>query len=346
MRLVLISLLMLVANSNIYAQGCCSGGAGSPIAGGASSGVLQEYQMEISINHQFNTSNTFYTGSEVTEPEKYFNNLKSNYLFFRTDYGLSKKLTLSIASGYYLNKTKEAEDITSNRTSSGFSDLIILPRYSVYNKNKKFKRTEIALGLGIKIPLGTHIDSTLTITASSYAPGYPDKDQYERNSPLVQTTNGSNDFMFYSFIFREYQKRKLRLFISALHVKKNFNSLGVKFGDYSSLGLFVSKTFFRKWGLTSQLKLEHIGKIKAVENIDLLADYNIEPISTGSNKAFFTPQISYSQNGLTFFTTSEIPIYQYLHGTQVGSQNQFTFGINYRFLTKECEPEFELENRL
>ena len=254
MRLVLISLLMLVANSNIYAQGCCSGGAGSPIAGGASSGVLQEYQMEISINHQFNTSNTFYTGSEVTEPEKYFNNLKSNYLFFRTDYGLSKKLTLSIASGYYLNKTKEAEDITSNRTSSGFSDLIILPRYSVYNKNKKFKRTEIALGLGIKIPLGTHIDSTLTITASSYAPGYPDKDQYERNSPLVQTTNGSNDFMFYSFIFREYQKKKLRLFISALHVKKNFNSSGIKFGDYSSLGLFVSKTFFRKMGCNYAVK--------------------------------------------------------------------------------------------
>ena len=168
-------------------------------------------------------------------------------------------------------------------------------------------------------------------------------DLYSINPPLVQTTNGSNDFMFYSFIFREYQKRKLRLFISALHVKKNFNSLGVKFGDYSSLGLFVSKTFFRKWGLTSQLKLEHIGKIKAAENIDLLADYNIEPISTGSNKAFFTPQISYSQKGLTFFVTSEIPIYQYLHGTQIGSQNQFTFGVNYRFLTKKPETEFELK---
>ena len=335
MRQVLISFLILVANINIYAQGCCSGGAGGPIAGGAASGVLQEHQMEISINHQFNTSNTFYTGSEVAEP--LFDNLTSNYIFFRTDYGVSKKLTLSLASGYYLSKTKEAEYITSNRTSSGFSDLIIFPRYNVYNKNANFKRTEVALGIGIKIPLGTHMDSTLY---------YSDEwlgDLYSINPPLVQTTNGSNDFMFYSFIFREYQKRKLRLFISALHVKKSFNSLGLKFGDYSSLGLFVSKTFFRQWGVTTQLKLEHIGKIKAAENIDLLADYNIEPISTGSNKAFFTPQISYSQKGLTFFVTSEIPIYQYLHGTQIGSQNQFTFGVNYRFLTKKPETEFELK---
>ena len=335
MRQVLISFLILVANINIYAQGCCSGGAGGPIAGGAASGVLQEYQMEISINHQFNTSNTFYTGSEVAEP--LFDNLTSNYIFFRTDYGVSKKLTLSLASGYYLSKTKEAEYITSNRTSSGFSDLIIFPRYNIYNKNANFKRTEVALGIGIKMPLGTHMDSTLSYSDELVG------DLYSINPPLVQTTNGSNDFMFYSFIFREYQKRKLRLFISALHVKKSFNSLGLKFGDYSSLGLFVSKTLFRQWGVTTQLKLEHIGKIKAAENIDLLADYNIEPISTGSNKAFFTPQISYSQKGLTFFVTSEIPIYQYLHGTQIGSQNQFTFGINYRFLTKKPETEFELK---
>ena len=327
MRIALMSFLILVANSNIYAQGCCSGGAGSPIAGGAASGVLQEYQMEISVNHQFNSSNKFYTGSKSTEP--LFKNLTSNYMFFRTDYGVSKKLTLSLATGYYLNKSKEADYVINNRTSSGFSDLIIFPRYSVYNKNNNFKRTEIALGLGIKMPIGTHIDSTLT--------GPNEWDFYKTNPPLVQTTNGSNDFMFYSFIFREYQKRKLRLFISALHVKKNFNSLGLKFGDYSSFGLFVSKTFFKKWGVTTQLKLEHIGKIQSAKEINPESLYDIVPISTGSNKAFFTPQISYSQNGLTFFATSEIPLYQYLNGTQVGSQHQFTIGVNYRFLAKECE---------
>ena len=130
-------------------------------------------------------------------------------------------------------------------------------------------------------------------------------------------------------------------FSSLLHllqyVKKGFNSLGINYGDYTSIGFFASKTFFYRWGVTSQIKAEKIGQIQSADNIDLEGFYNISPESTGSKKWFFIPQLSYSQNGLTVFATSEIPLYQYLNGTQVGSQHQFTFGVNYRFLTKECE---------
>ena len=310
----------------IYAQGCCSGGAGSPIAGGAATGVLQENQMEISVNFQSNQSNTFYSESNITDP--LFNNLTSDYLFFRSDYGISKKLTLSVATGYYLNKSLIETDNSDTISSKGLGDLIIFPRYSVYNKISNFKRTEIALGLGLKMPLGTHKDSTLV---------YSDEwigDIYSLNPPTVQTTNGSNDFMFYSFFFQEYQKRKLRLFMTTLYVDKGFNSLGIKYGDYASLGLFASKTILRNWGLTTQIKLERIGMIQSAKNVDLIV-YNIDPNSTGSKKVFFTPQLSYSQNGITVFATSEIPLYQYLNGTQVGSQNQFTVGMNYRFLIKK-----------
>ena len=310
----------------IYAQGCCSGGAGSPIAGGAATGVLQKNQMEISGNYQIMNSDKFFSGDKDTS--KLFNNLTSDYLFFRSDYGISKKLTLSLATGYYLNKSLIETDNSDTISSKGLGDLIIFPRYSVYNKISNFKRTEIALGLGLKMPLGTHKDSTLV---------YSDEwigDIYSLNPPTVQTTNGSNDFMFYSFFFQEYQKRKLRLFMTTLYVDKGFNSLGIKYGDYASLGLFASKTILRNWGLTTQIKLERIGKIQSAKNVDLIV-YNIDPNSTGSKKVFFTPQLSYSQNGITVFATSDIPLYQYLNGTQVGSQNQFTVGMNYRFLIKK-----------
>tara|TARA_B100001964_G_scaffold148355_1_gene163486 strand:+ start:187 stop:1206 length:1020 start_codon:yes stop_codon:yes gene_type:complete len=333
MRFFLTSLLTVVFNLQIIAQGCCSGGAGSPIAGGAATGVLQEYQMELSINFQNNSSNKFYTKDEGTDP--LFNNLKTNYLFFRTDYGVTKKLTISLAAGYYQTKSLEDDNESASFSSKGFGDFIIFPRYSVYNKNTNFKRTEIAIGIGMKIPLGTDKDSTLKIPASSWNP----EDIYQINPPTVQTTTGSNDLMLYSFLFREYQKRKLRLFMTTLYMKKSYNSLGIKFGDYASLGLFVSKTVFRKWAVTTQLKLEHVDKIQSAKNIDLLASYSIDANSTGSNKAFFIPQLSYSNKGITVFATSEIPVYQYLHGTQIGSQNQFTFGVNYRFLTKEYESE-------
>ena len=329
MRLLIISLFTLILNTTVFSQGCCSGGAGSPIAGGAATGVLQENQMELSINYQFNRSNKFFNEHKEATPT--FNNLSSDYLFFRVDYGLSKKFTLSVASGYFLDKSKIGKDNSDTISSNGVGDLIIFPRYSIYNKTANFKRTAVVIGLGLKIPLGSHNDTT---NLGSYG-----VDNYQMNPPMLQTTNGSNDLMFNSFFFREYQKSKLRLFISSLYVKKGYNSLGIKYGDYTSVGFFASKTFFYRWGVTAQLKAEKIDQIKVankVSEVDLI-NYSITPESTGSKKWFFIPQLSYSKNGLTVYATSEIPLYQYLNGTQVGSKYQFTVGVNYRFLTKKCE---------
>ena len=163
--------------------------------------------------------------------------------------------------------------------------------------------------------------------------------------------------MLYAFFLREYKKQKLRLFANSLYIRKGYNSLDDKFGDYASLSLFASKTLFRKWGLTTQLKAEQIGQLNAKQSKldrfenntdDFLIDFeagswNDKKDNTGAKKLIFIPQINYSKNNFTFFATSEIPLYQNLKGVQFASQNQFTVGVNYRFLTKECEPEFELE---
>ena len=126
-----------------------------------------------------------------------------------------------------------------------------------------------------------------------------------------------------------------------------------KFGDYTSISLFASKTFFRKWGITTQLKAERIGQIEVRQSklLDLIVSdqyfglphFLDKQKATGSKKWLFIPQISYSQSGITVFAKAEIPLYQYLNGTQIGSNQQFTVGVNYRFLTKECKAEFELE---
>ena len=132
MRFLIISFFTLIFSTSVFSQGCCSGGAGSPIAGGAAAGVLQENQMEISINYQYNKSNRFLSGNRDITP--LFSNLSSDYLFFRVDYGLSKKLTLSVASGYFLSKSLIEKDNADTVVSSGLGDLIVFPRYSIYNK--------------------------------------------------------------------------------------------------------------------------------------------------------------------------------------------------------------------
>ncbi len=337
MRLALLVGITVLISVNTWSQGCCSGGAGSPIAGGAATGVLLKNQVELSANYQFNQSSVFLAGDRDTVA--LFDKLSSNYLFIRADYGVSKKLTMSVAAGCFLDKTlTESSDrnpvtneLESGKliSSKGIGDLILFPRYDIYNKSKGANRTEIALGLGLKIPLGSHTDSNLVISSPIIG------DIYTISPPTVQATNGAHDLMFYSFYLKSFNHGKFRVFSNALYVKKGFNSLGQKFGDYASLGLFFGCNFLKKFGVTAQVKGEIVDQMEAANNVDLLAYYNIYIESTGSKKVFFIPQISFTHKSLTLYTTSEIPLYQYLEGSQVGSQYQFTTGLNYRFLAKK-----------
>ena len=342
MRLIVLAIFSLLFQSFAFSQGCCSGGGSNPIAGGAATGVLQKYQMEVSLNYQNNTSNKFFEGTEEVSQEGIYDELSSQYLFLRTDYGISKRLTLSLATGYHLNKSLGYKDQDTSAGSSGMGDIIIFPRYDIYNETKGNIRSEITLGIGLKIPIGSHTD-TMEIRP----------DIWDLIPPTIQLSTGGTDLMLYSFFFREYKKQKFRLFVNSLYIRKGYNSLDEKFGDYTSVSLFASKTLFRKWGLTTQLKGVSIGRLQInqskKEKFELDENY-FEKITweekrdaTGSEKLIFIPQISYTQNSITFFATSEIPLYQNLKGVQFASQQQFTVGINYRFLTKECEPEFELE---
>lgn len=321
-----ISLFILILSFKSYAQGCCSGGSGSPIAGGASQGVLQDRQMEVSANYQHINSNRFLVGDRDTA--RLFDNLYSNYLYARLAYGVTKDLTISIESGYFLNKTQVGLNKSDTITSKGFGDLIIFPRYDILNKTSEATRTEITLGMGYKIPIGKYNDSTVVYTNPKTGQKY-----YTTSPPTVQPTNGSQDFIFYGFAFREYRNKKIKFFSNLLYIKKGWNPLGQKFGDYSSIGLFVSKTFFKKLGVTLQIKGEHISKMKYDKNIDMLALYNVDVKSTGSRKVFFVPQLSFSHKDFTVYALSELPIYQFVNGTQVASQTQITAGVSYRFYT-------------
>lgn len=326
MRSLLIISFSLFFSNAIIAQGCCSGGSGSPIAGGASQGVLLDRQMEVAVNYQYISTNKFYTKDHDTTA--LFDNLSSNYLYLRFAYGVTKDLTMSIESGYFVNKTLVGLNKRDTTASSGIGDLILFPRYDIFNRTTETKRTEITIGLGYKIPLGKHDDSTVVFTDPTTGKKY-----YTTSAPTVQSTNGSHDFIFYTFLFRAYPLKKFQVFANGLYVKKGWNSLGEKFGDYASVGLFAGKTFLKKIGVTIQVKGEWVGKMQAAKNIDMLAFYNIDITSTGGRKVLFVPQISYSRKAFIIYATSEIPLYQYLRGTQVGSQYQFTAGVSYRFFT-------------
>lgn len=344
MRILIFSLIAYIFSGNIYGQGCCSGGSGSPIAGGASQGVLSESQMEIASNFQYIGSNKFKTADRDTI--KLFDRYNSQYIYTKLAYGVTKDLTVSVETGYFLNKTQiglfdsilnKSEEIQS----SGIADLIIFPRYDVLNRTTEKKRIELTLGLGYKIPLGKYNDSTLIYTNPATGEQF-----FTISPPLVQPTNGSQDIIGYAFFFRGFPQHNFRLFTNTIYIRKGWNPLGEKFGDYSSVGLFAGKTFFKKLGVTFQVKGEYIGKLKAAKNVDLLAFYNVDTAFTGSRKISFVPQISFSYKSFTIFALGEIPLYEYVNGAQIASQHQFTVGISYRLFIKPsvCEDPFGIYN--
>ncbi len=316
----------LLISGNLIGQGCCSGGSGSPIAGGTSQGVLADRQVEIGASYQHINTNKFYV--EDRDTASLFDGFNSNYLYFRLAYGLTKNLTLSVESGYFLNKTQIGLKKADTITSSGIGDLILFPKYSLYNKNTETKRTEIALGLGLKIPLGKYDDSTVVYTSPTTGKKY-----YTTSPPTVQPTNGSNDFIFYGFLYRGYPEKQFRIFSNLIYIRKGWNPLGQKFGDYASVGIYAGQTFFKKLGVTLEVKGEWVGKMQYDKNVDMLALYNIDVTSTGGRKLFIVPQLSFIHKDFTLYALSEFPVYQYVNGTQVGSEFQGTVGISYRFYT-------------
>lgn len=328
---LLISCLIPVFSKG---QGCCSGGSGSPIAGGASQGVLSDGQFELSSNFQYFNSNKFHTGDKDTLP--LFDNYNSKYLYSKIAYGLTNDLTFSVEAGYFFNKTQIGLNNIDTFQSSGISDLILFPRYNVFNRKDSTRSVEFTLGLGYKFPIGKHDDSTLV-----YTNPFTGQKIYTTSPPLVQPTNGSQDFILYAFFMRGFPKHNFRLFTNAIYIKKGWNSLGQNFGDYANFGLFAGKTFFEKLALTCQLKWEWVDKMDYDKNIDMLALYNIDVKSTGNKKITFAPQISFTYKSFAFYGMYEIPLYEYSNGVQVITQRFFTMGLSYRFFTKKntiCDP--------
>ncbi len=311
----------------LFAQ-CCAGGSGSPIAGGASQGVLLEHQVDINSNFQHISTTKFLTGSSLAKnPENFFKSYKSNYIYNRLGYGITKNFTMYVETGYFINKTELGFEPERTYKSKGIGDLILFPRYDIINKTKKNKRTELTLGLGFKIPLGKYNDSVSREV-------FGQEDIYITKPLSVQPTSGAHDIIFYSFFLKDLSNFKV--FANALYIQKGWNPLGEKQGDFYTIGLFASKTFFKNLGVTLQVRGEIINKMKLNKNILLYAYPNYDPFATGSKKVFFVPQLSYSfQRKITVFASTEIPIYQYVTNTQIASQYQATFGVSYRFMAFE-----------
>ncbi|MFU8844667.1 MAG: hypothetical protein ACNA7V_12770 [Bacteroidales bacterium] len=316
---------LLLLSLETFGQ-CCAGGSGSPIAGGTSQGVLKEGQFELNTNFQFINSDKFFT-KDSPDTNKYFDRFRSAYQYFRLAYGVTDNFTLSVEAGNFIKKVETGlnNDPTRTYSSSGIGDLIIFPRYTIFNRSGIKSKTEATVGLGFKIPLGSYNDSTGNVEPFS------GMTYYVTNPQAVQPTSGAQDIIFYLFLFRGYPMKDFRLFANALYIKKGWNPIGEKLGDFASVALFAGKTIFEDFGVTLQARFEWADVMKLNPDIYLYAYPNYDPFATGYKKVFITPQINYTLGNFTVYGLIDIPVYQYVTKTQVGTKFQATAGLIYRF---------------
>ena len=240
---------------------------------------------------------------------------------------------MDLSLGYFLNKeiseaARPEEGFKGkNLKSSGISDLIIFPRYDVYFKSTATRKTEITVGLGYKIPLGSHTDSIMTVEGIDTL-GIPD--MYGILPPTVQPTTGSQDILFYTNGLFALTNYGLTFSANGIYIKKSYNSIGQRFGDYASVAVIANKSFLKKLGVSAQLKYEWIDEMVFAKNANPWILYSIELSNTGSKKLFFIPQLSYTHKQLTFYSIAELPMYQYVNGVQAASALNITFGLSYR----------------
>lgn len=330
MKYFLLTVFLFLNIISANAQ-CCSAGGGNPVGGGLTEGVLNEHQVELSTQYQYINTDKYLTGTNTEAFATY--KFNSNYLHSRIAYGITKNFTMGVEAGYFLNKTQIRQQDGHTYNSSGFNDLIFFPRYNVFNIGNGRKRTELSLGLGIKIPIGKFNDSLMETEPFSGM-------EYYIKKPLtVQPTSGANDFMFSAFLLRAYPRNNFRLFTHAFYILKGWNAAGEKLGNYASLSIFGSKTIFQNIGLMLQMKGEWIGQMKVNNNIIQYYFLEYDPMATGSKKIFIVPRISYTKNGLSIYAMNEFPLYQEVIKTQIGSKIQASVGMVYRFKIKKADKE-------
>ena len=323
-----------------YAKGqCCAGGSGCTIAGSASQGVFQNGQLELSSNFQFIHTNSFYKENKsASYAERTFDGFKSTYQYFKVGYGISDRFTLSLETGYYLDKEETGLDGNPLTTysSRGFGDLLIFPKYSLFNSQALNHHDEITVGVGFKLPLGSYNDSTGNIEPFS------GQIFYVTNPTAVQLSSGAQDLVFHALFSRRLNNQQLTLSASTFYIVKGYNPNGEKQGNYTSLAFFINKTFFNSLGIGLQARYEKVQRMQINESVLLFGrPSNYYPEATGYKKVFLAPQVSYIIGSFSFYASYDIPIYQYLNTspyyTQAASDFQANVGVAYRFTPVKVE---------
>jgi hypothetical protein len=217
-RLAALLIVISVSQLSLYSQTCSC--AGTPLFDPIEYSTLKDRNWRFELSYKYHAINDLVEGTEEviddTDRER-----KAQALLLDVQFALSRRLT--IRSVFSL--TRQGRDVGISASppvhTQGFGDGMLTLQYApLYYSDRS--RTEIAIGAGVKVPMGDSTAETVGIASEDMQPG-----------------TGSWDFVGWAYAARIISSVKgLEVFAGFSTRFNGANERGYSFGDeiVSSLG--------------------------------------------------------------------------------------------------------------
>lgn len=302
---------ILIQTKNGFSQ-CCGGC--NPIGGNTNQGTLPKNILQLNTYYKYGYSERYKEEDHISD-FKFVKNATSSFINLQVGYGVTKRFTAQAEVGYYLNRTQNFATIGTYTIPSlngfGGSSAILTGKYNIVKDTTH--DFEFTMGLGVKMPWG-------------FAPQIVNGVELSED---VQPSNGAYGLVLQSFLFKQFDRSNVRIFLINGITYNTVNQRNYKEGNMYLTSFFVSKTFLQNITGIFQLRNE----IK-----DFAYRDNLKVSSSGGYKFVFVPQLNYKiKQNYNVSVLYELPIYQYYNGIQLNDKYAFTINLNIRFgLTKNA----------
>ncbi len=285
-------IFILWCSSNVYSQ-CCSA---HPVVGSTNIGLLSKNTLRVIGFYQYSFSDTYFEGDKKRTDIHYLRYSLYSYLGNIISYGVSRKITVDLETGYYLKKA-ELTDAMRKIETQGWNNGIFSVKLGIIKK----PTFECTLGGGLKFPFTQRLK------------------EMDGRSLSISLQPSTNAFGAVALLFlqKHFPEKKLRIFlIHRSEILNGYNAIYYMKGSAFFTSVFLSQSFNPHWSILAQIKNEYRTR-----------DYYYDKalIGTGGNLLFLSPQINYSIKEFNFSLLFDIPVYKMVNEIQITSRYAFSF---------------------
>jgi hypothetical protein len=318
-QILLIFAVSLFSSFSSNAQ-CCS--TGSPVGASVYVGVLGKNYLRAITYYRHSSSVDFYENDHKVPgnggPSE-ISNSSFNFTGIAVAYGFTKRLTIELDAGYFINKTQtwnRGDKIKGNGLSNG----TLTFKYGTIIK--PVQQIELTTGFGVRFPFSAN-------------PQVVDGVQLNRDVQPSTNAFGVSEMLFFN---KGFPSVSLRLF-SINRYDYNFaDKQNYKYGNILLNSVFVSKKIIKYFFGIIQFRSEWKTNDKDFANEN--ADGGNEVINSGFYLFTVSPQLSYSIAGKWNLTAVyDIPLYKYYNGKQMTPAYSFALSLTRDFNLAKKAPE-------